>query len=89
MAVVWVPTQMRELTGGRNTVTVSGATLRQVISDLERQFPGFRERLVHDDRVNPTLSVIIDGGIASMGLMERVEEKSEISFVPAIGGGRQ
>ena len=87
MAVVWVPSLMREITGGREKVEVSGASLRQVINNLETEFPGFKERVMEGDRLSPSVSVAIDGAIISMGLMERMGENSEVSFLPNVSGG--
>ena len=36
MAEVYIPAMLRELTGGRSTVEVAGATVREVIDNLER-----------------------------------------------------
>ena len=35
MAVVWIPALLRSLTGGDRTATVAGATLREVINNLD------------------------------------------------------
>jgi molybdopterin converting factor small subunit len=72
MAVVWIPSLMRSLTGGAELVTVSGATLREVIED---------------NQLRPHLAAVVDGELAE-GLRQRVQEKSEIQFIPAISGGR-
>lgn len=86
MPVVWIPSLMRSLTGGAEQVTVSGATLREVLDNLEKTYPGIRERLCEDDRIKPHLAVVIDGELAE-GLRQRVQENSEIQFIPAISGG--
>lgn len=88
MPLVWVPPALRDLTAGRDQVVVGGSTLRQVINALEEQFPGFKKRLVDGDRLNPSMSVAIDGATISMGLLEPVDEDSEITFIPAIRGGK-
>ena len=49
MVVVWVPAQLRDVTQGRQTVTVPGATVRQVIEELERLYSGVRDRLIDGD----------------------------------------
>jgi hypothetical protein len=42
---VIVPTQLRGYTAGRAEVEARGATLADVLADLDRQFPGFRFRV--------------------------------------------
>ena len=89
MAEVRIPTMLRELTGGSETVQASGATVRDVINDLERQWPGIREHLVEGGRLRGNLSVAVDGEVSPLGLAETVEPSSEVHFVAAIRGGRQ
>jgi len=87
MAVVWIPAQMRGLTGGRQTVVVPGSTVEEVVQALERLHPGIRDRLCEAGSLRPGLAVAIDNRIASLGMLESVDEMSEIHFLPAIGGG--
>ena len=87
MPEVHIPAMLRELTGGRASVEASGATVREVIDDLERQWPGVRDRLVDGGKLRANLSVAVDGEISPSGLREAVEPSSEIHFVAAIKGG--
>jgi len=87
MATVVIPALLRKLTGGKDRTLATGATLKDIIDDLERQFPGFRERVVAGDDLVGSLAVSIDGEIITGGLMEPVQPDSEVHFVPAIGGG--
>ncbi len=87
MATVWIPSLMRDLTGGLTTVTVSGANVRQVVANLEARYPGIQQRLLDGDRLNRSLTVSIDGEITRLGLLARVGEDSEVHFIPAISGG--
>ena len=87
MAEVWIPPRLQQLTGGKQQVQVPGATIRQVVNNLEKEFPGMKEHLCQDDDIFPGIAVVIDGETANLGLLERVQENSEIHFLPAIGGG--
>jgi molybdopterin synthase sulfur carrier subunit len=87
MARVWIPPLVRDLTGGRETADVPGATVGQIIEALERQFPGMRGRLCPDGVLRPGLAVIIDGQVGRFGLLEAAGPDSEVHFVPAIAGG--
>lgn len=87
MVTVYVPTMLLPLTGGVKQVPVAAVNIRQVINALEELYPGIKDRLVADNQLRPDLSVAIDGEIARMGLLERVQENSEVHFVPAISGG--
>ncbi|MBI4551477.1 MAG: MoaD/ThiS family protein [Candidatus Latescibacteria bacterium] len=87
MPTVWIPSLMRDLTGGADKVEVAGSTMRQVIVHLEDAYPGIKERLCDDDLIRPNISVVVDGAVIPRNLSERVNEHSEIHFVPAISGG--
>jgi molybdopterin converting factor small subunit len=87
MATVWIPSLLRPLTGGQESVPVAGATLGEVIDALEAKFPGIKAKLVQEGGVRPGLSVVIDSQIARGGLSELVQANSEVHFIPAIAGG--
>jgi molybdopterin synthase sulfur carrier subunit len=87
MAVVWIPSLLRDLTGGQQTVTVPGTTVREVIAELNRLFPGIELRLCENDDLRPGLAVAVDGQLASSGLFEPVGMNSELHFLPVVGGG--
>ena len=81
---------IRRRIGGEPSLVVEGATLREVINNLEEHIPGIREELIDselEDRVIRTISAIIDGEAADMGLRTTVGKDSEVHFLPAIAGG--
>ena len=87
MATVFIPSLMQKLSDGNNRVQVEGATVRQIVNNLDEQYPGFKDRLVEDGRIKGNISVAIDGEITPLGMLEKVGESSEVHFLPAIGGG--
>ena len=87
MPEVWIPSLMRGLTRGQEQVRVPGATVREVIENLEARFPGISERICEDGRIRPGLAVAIDGVVGNDGMRQRVAEESEVHFVTAISGG--
>lgn len=87
MAVVYIPPLLRRLTDGSEKVTVPGESLRQVIDNLEAAYPGLKEHLIVDGEISPAIAVAVDGDITRIGLLNRVQESSEIHFLPAISGG--
>jgi molybdopterin synthase sulfur carrier subunit len=78
---------MRNLTGGKETVTVTGATVGQVIEELERLYPGIKLRLCDAAGLRAGIAVAVDTQIARLGLIEPVNENSEVHFLPAVSGG--
>jgi len=87
MPRVFLPAQLRELTGGQTQVDVEAQTLRQVMAALDEKFPGIAARLCQGDSLVPGVAVSIDGVMGSRSLLTKVGPASEIHFLPAIGGG--
>ena len=87
MALVWIPPLLRDLTGGRERVAVPGVTVRELIAELDRQYPGVQARLCPDGELRSGLAVILGNEVAQLGLSARVEADCEVHFLPAIAGG--
>ena len=87
MATVFIPSLMQNLTGGLQKIDVQGSTVRQIVESLEEAYPGIKERLVENRRIKPNISVAVDGEVSPLGMLEKVQENSEVHFLPAIGGG--
>lgn len=87
MPTVWIPAPLRDLTGGQQKLTVRGATVRQVIDELEQRFPGIRARLCDGNALRSGVAVAVDTQVAPRGLAQPVGENSEVHFLPAIAGG--
>jgi molybdopterin synthase sulfur carrier subunit len=87
MATVWIPSLVRNLTEGQETLTVPGKTAGQVIDALESAYPGIKARLCEGNRLRPALAVHVDGRVAQLGLLAPVGEQSEVQFLPAVAGG--
>ena len=89
MPTVFIAMPLRRFTGGQATVQVPGATLREVVENLEVSFPGVKARLVDEDdpdKLPPGLSAIVDGEATVLGLRQPLEPDSEVHFLPAIAG---
>jgi sulfur-carrier protein len=90
-ASVKIPTPLRKVTNGESLVTVQGSNVREMIEELERQFPGMRERLCDDDgALRRFVNVFVgDEDIRFLeGLETTLEEGAQVSIVPAVAGGR-
>jgi molybdopterin synthase sulfur carrier subunit len=87
VALVWIPTPLDRLCGGRKTVSVGGSTVGEVIRRLENECPGISAALIENGELTSTLAPSVDGAIAQLGLLEPVGPDSELFFVPAISGG--
>lgn len=79
---------LRPLADGKDSLEVEGSNVREVVNNLEAIAPGLRAQLVEGGALKPNLAVAVDGSVAPLGLLERVDPDSEIHFVAAISGGR-
>ena len=87
MTAVHVPSPLFSYTGNRAQVTATGATLAEILNDLDRQFPGFKFRVVDEqDRIRPTLLFYI-GGRVTRNLLDFVGAADEVHIIAALSGG--
>jgi molybdopterin synthase sulfur carrier subunit len=87
MAQIWIPSLLRELTNGADCVTVEGQTIGECLSNLDKEYPGIRDRLCQGNNLVSTLRVAVDGKISQRGIRTRVMRDSAVHFIPAIAGG--
>ena len=87
MPTLWIPALLRDLTAGKEIVSVPGSTLRQAINELELRHPGIKARLLVEDQLRSDLAVVVDGTASHLRLRQPLSESSEVHFLPAISGG--
>jgi molybdopterin converting factor small subunit len=86
VATVYLPSTLRPLAGGAARLLAAGATLREVLDDLERQHPGTRERILDEAGIRPDVMIAV-GSDEVRDLNAPVGEDSEVHILPAIAGG--
>jgi len=87
---VRVPTPLRQFTAGAEEVAVGGETIGHVVEDLERKFPGMKERMCDEQgRVRRFVNIYVNGDdIRFLSSLETpVKDGDEVDIVPAIAGG--
>ncbi len=91
MAVrVRIPTPLRAMTKGSADVQVTADTVGDLIEDLERQFPGMRERLVEEGgEIRRFINIYVNEEDIRFlqGAKTALKQGDEVSIVPAIAGG--
>jgi MoaD family protein len=90
MATVRIPTPLRKLTQGKEEVTATGATIAELIADLEKNYPGIKERICDaDGGVRRFVNIFVrEEDIRFLQNLETpVRDGDEVSIVPAIAGG--
>ena len=78
---------MQKLTGGNQQVSVAGSNVREIINNLDEEYPGVKERLVDKYKLKSNMTVAVDSTVSPLGLLEKVGDDSEVHFLAAIGGG--
>lgn len=87
---VRIPTILRTYTGGDSEVTADGATLAEVLDDLETQHAGIRARILDD---NGALRRFVNVYVGSddvrflEGLDSPTPDGTQVSIIPAVAGG--
>lgn len=87
MPTLFVPPQLRGITGDVDVVELEGTSIRQLIDAFDSRFPGVSERLCQEGQLRPGISVSVNGRLSSLGLYQKVQPQDEVHFIPAIGGG--
>jgi molybdopterin synthase sulfur carrier subunit len=92
MAVpVRIPTPLRTVTKGAAEVQAAGDTVSDVIEDLERQFPGLRDRLMDEGgELRRFINIYVNEEDIRFleGAKTALKAGDSVSIVPAIAGGR-
>ena len=88
---VRIPTPLRSVTKGSADVQAKGDTVDELIGDLERQFPGLKERLVDDSgELRRFINIYVNEEDIRFleGRKTALKDTDIVSIVPAIAGGR-
>ncbi len=88
---VRVPTPLRKFTNGVDEVNAQGNTVRGLVEDLERNFPGIKERICDETgKIRRFVNVYVNGDDIRFlqNLETSLKDGDNISIVPAIAGGR-
>jgi molybdopterin synthase sulfur carrier subunit len=84
---VYVPSALRSYTGQKDEVEAGGATLEEILRELDRQYPGFRFRIIDEqDAIRPHIKIFINYDQAHE-LSARVRAEDEVSILLALSGG--
>ena len=89
---VSIPTILRPHTGGEKRVTATGATLGDVISDLNANYAGIAERLIdsaNTGKLHRFVNIYVnDEDVRFSGGLETViSDGDSVTILPAVAGG--
>ncbi len=90
-AKVRIPAPLRKLTNDQPVVAVEGVTVEEVLSNLEKSYPGLKERIYDESgQIRRFINIFVNGEDIRFkeGPRTKVQEGAEVSIIPAIAGGR-
>jgi len=84
---VLLPSPLVSYTDGRREVEAQGATLAQLLADLERRHPGIRFRIIDEqDAIRPHIKIFVNREQAA-SLAVALGASDEVLVVAALSGG--
>ncbi len=86
---VRVPTILRTYTAGEKSVPGEGASLAELIDDLESRHPGIKDRLVEGSDLRRFVNVYVNDEDVRFtgGLKTAVGDGDQVVVLPAVAGG--
>ncbi len=85
---VRIPTILRSYTGGAKAVEGSGATLDELLDNLDAAHGGLRDRLVDGEKLRRFVNVYLnDEDVRFGGLETPVKDGDTVTVLPAVAGG--
>ncbi len=86
---VRIPTILRSYTGGAKSVPGSGATVGELLADLDSRHPGLGDRIADGSGVRRFVNVYLnDEDVRFLGGLETpVSEGDTVTVLPAVAGG--
>jgi molybdopterin converting factor small subunit len=83
---VTIPTPLRSYTESPE-VEAAGATVRELLADLDRRFPGIRFRMIDEqDAIRQHVRIFVNRERAT-GLDEPLSASDEVQILQALSGG--
>ena len=87
---VLIPTPLRRFTEGEAKVSATGATVGEILNDLDARFPGLKERICEPDgEIRRFVNVFVNGENVRklQGAATTVRPGDEVGIIPAMAGG--
>ena len=84
---VLIPDPLRSYTQERRSVEADGATLSEVLADLDRRYPGIRFRMIDEqDAIRRHIRIFVNGEqVRALDVPLRISD--EVFIVQALSGG--
>ena len=84
---VHVPTPLRSYTGKESVIEANGATLAEILADIDRRYPGFRFRIIDEQHgIRPHIKIFVNEEQVN-DLASQVDSGDAIHIICALSGG--
>ncbi|MBI4389579.1 MAG: MoaD/ThiS family protein [Nitrospinae bacterium] len=84
---VSIPSPLRSYTRGQEEVDAAGATLGELLDDLDRRYPGIRFRMIDEqDNIRPHIRIFVNGE-QTFDLTLALRPDDAVHIVQALSGG--
>jgi len=83
---VSIPSPLRSYTDA-DEVEAEGVTLAELLDDLDRQYPGFRFRMIDEQgRIRPHMRIFVNRERAA-SIEQALDANDEVQILQALSGG--
>ena len=87
---VRIPQPLQKLTNGKELVEAEGTDVKNLIDDLEKKFPGIRDRICDESgKIRRFINIYVNEEDVrfAKGDATTLKDGDEVSVIPAIAGG--
>ncbi len=86
---VRVTANLQKMVGGQRSLQGEGASVGELLDDLDSRYPGFREQIITDGQLHRFVNIYLnDEDIRFLDKLETlIKEGDTLSILPALAGG--
>ena len=87
---VRIPTPLQKITKNKSEVKTTGTTVKELIENLEKEFPGIKDRICDEKgKIRRFINIYVNEEDVRFLKQDQtpVNDGDEISIIPAIAGG--
>ena len=87
---VKVTANLQKMVGGKRSVQAEGASVLELLDDLDSRYPGFKKQIVTDGQIHRFVNIYLnDEDIRFLDRLDTaLKEGDTLSILPALAGGR-
>jgi len=84
---VLIPSPLRSYTSGKDEIEASGTILKDLLLDMDQQFPGMRFRIIDEqDQIRTHIKIFIEQE-QEMSLQRELKSDQVVQIICSLSGG--